>query len=246
MVSTPRPAHRRRQSRWIARAGAVFAIAGMLALALPALTTFAPDVPLPRSATVAAADVPLDKRSVPVRIQVPYAGIDLPVVSSKRTLPGNPAGYPLCDVAQWWTDFQRPGAPGTTWIYAHAQPGMFLPLLEISNRTNGSGLMGKIVELQTKDGRLLRYRIKEVRQRASSYDRSIAKRTRSGEHRLVLQTSTGPTGAYPKLQLAAVLIGAEEASEPAPKAKPRLCWQPRQSTKAGNKKPKATAAPPTS
>ncbi len=226
MVSTARPVPERRQTRWISRAGAVFALTGTLALAL---TT---------SSTV-AADVPLDKRSAPVRIQLPYAGIDLPVISSTRTLPGNAPGYPLCDVAQWLKAFQRPGAPGTTWIIGHAQPGMFLPLFTISEATDGKGLLGKVVDLQTRDGRLLHYRINEVRERSPVWDWSIAKRSRPNEQRLILQTSTGPAGTLPKLQAAATLIGAEDATERAPKAKPRVCSQPRQP----DKKPRKNATP---
>ncbi len=196
-------------------------------------------------AFAADGNVRLDKPSVPVRIRVPYAGIDLPVISSRRenTFPGNRRNYPLCDVAHYWTSYDLPGAPGTTWVYAHAQPGMFLPLFTISEATNGNGLLNKIIELQTKDGRLLRYRITEVKERA--YNRGIAGRDRSGQHRLILQTSTGPSGTKPKLQVAASLVGAQKATERAPKAQPRVCWQPR-STKAprtNGKKPKATAAP---
>ena len=54
---------------------------------------------------------------------------------SERNVPGNPRGYPLCDVAQYWTIYDLPGKPGTTWIYAHAQEGMFLPLFTISEAT---------------------------------------------------------------------------------------------------------------
>lgn len=223
MVSTPRPTRDGRQRRWIARAGANVALAGSLALALPMLAAFAPGAPLPAPATVSAADVALDQRSAPVRIQVPYAGIDLPVVSSDLNVRGNRPGYPLCDVAQWWTKYQRPGAPGTTWILAHAQPGMFLPLFDISEQTDGNGLLGKIVEVQTKDRRVLRYRITEVRERA--VNEAIARRSDPDEHRLVLQTSTGPAGTIPKLQVAARLIDAREATEPAPRAQPRACWQ---------------------
>jgi hypothetical protein len=102
---------------------------------------------------------------------------------------------------------------------------MFLPLFTISEATNGNGLLGKIVEIQTRDQRLLRYRISEVKERA--YNRKIAGRQRPSGHRLILQTSTGPPGTIPKLQVAARLIGAQKATEPAPKAKPRACWQPR-------------------
>jgi hypothetical protein len=209
----------------MAGAGAIIAAAGAISMAVPIVSAFAPQAPLPSPARVAAQDVRLDKPSVPVRIQVPAAGIDLPVVSSERTVRGNQGGYPLCDVAQYWTIYDLPGAPGTTWIYAHAQPGMFLPLFTISEATGGEGLLGKIVELQTRDGRLLRYRINEVRERA--YNRSIAQAGRPSQHRLILQTSTGPPGTIPKLQVAARLVGAQEATEAAPKAEPRACWQPR-------------------
>ena len=120
---------------------------------------------LPRAAAQEARP-PLDEPSVPVRITIPGLGIDLPVVSSERNVPGNARGYPLCDVAQYWTLYDLPGAPGTTWVYAHAQAGMFLPMLLRAEATAGAGLMGKLVTLQLRDGRLLRYRIDEVKQHA--------------------------------------------------------------------------------
>ena len=242
MATTPRPIVGRRTTRLIARASAIVAVVGAISLALPALSTIAPDAPLPSSVAEAAdSSVRLDKRAVPVRVRVPYAGIDLPVVSSRLNVPGNRAGYPLCDVAQYWTKYDLPGAPGTTWLLAHAQPGMFLPLFTISEETDGKGLLGKVVELQLKDGRLLRYRIIEVKERAT--DQDIADRPRPGQHRLVLQTSTGPAGTRPKLHVAARLIDAERTDEKAPKAQPRACWQPRPTkTPRGSKKtPKAAA-----
>jgi hypothetical protein len=227
----------------MAGAGAIIAAAAAISMTFPFVSALAPHAPLPSPATVAAQDVRLDKPSVPVRIQVPAAGIDLPVVSSERTVRGNRGDYPLCDVAQYWTIYDLPGAPGTTWIYAHAQPGMFLPLFTISEATGGEGLLGKIVELQTRDGRLLRYRITEVKERA--YNRKIAQTGQPSQHRLILQTSTGPPGTIPKLQVAARLIGAQEATEPAPKAEPRACWQPRSGSTSGNDGPrdKPTADP---
>ncbi|MEA2026240.1 MAG: hypothetical protein U9O18_06085 [Chloroflexota bacterium] len=250
MARTPRPAQGHRQARWITRTGAILGLAGALSLALPTIATLAPDAPFPSPVALAADEnVRLDKPSVPVRVRVPYAGVDLPVVSSQKTVPGNNGSYPLCDVAQYWTRYDLPGAPGTTWIYAHAQAGMFLPLFTISERTNGNGLLGKIVEVQTKDGRLLRYRITEVKERA--YNRKIAQQARPSQHRLILQTSTGPPGTVPKLQVAARLVGAQKATEPAPKAQPRACWQPRPTktsgangkTRENGKKPKATPVP---
>lgn len=244
MASTPRPAQERRRSRWIARTGAILAVAGALSLALPTIATLAPKTGLPAH-VAAAANVRLDKPSVPVRVRVPSAGIDLPVVSSKRTVPGNNGAYPLCDVAQYWTKYDLPGKPGTTWIYGHAQPGMFLPLFTISEATDGTGLIGDKVYLQLKDGRLLTYRITEVKERASG--RNIARPDKASEHRLILQTSTGPPGTIPKLQVAATLVDAGRATEKAPKAKPRACWQakptPTPKPRKNGKKDPATPEP---
>jgi hypothetical protein len=212
---------------------------------LPVVATLAPTAPLPSPVALGAeTDVRLDQPSRPVRVRVPYAGIDLPVVSSERNVRGNRQGYPLCDVAQYWTRYELPGAPGTTWIYAHAQEGMFLPLFTISEATDGRGLLGKVVTLQTRDKRLLRYRINEVKERARTV--SIARRDDKQDQRLILQTSTGPPGTIPKLQVAAELIDAREATEPAPKAQPRACWQPRPKAtpkRNGTASPTATPAP---
>ena len=181
----------------------------------------------------------LDEPSVPVRITIPGLGIDLPVISSERNVPGNVRGYPLCDVAQYWTRYDLPGAPGTTWVYAHAQAGMFLPMLLRAEATSGDALMGEPVTLQLRDGRLLRYRINEVKQHA--YNQAIATRERPNEQRLVLQTSEGPPGTATRLQVAASLVGAEWTDEPAPRPEPRACWQPRPTD--GRKRPRASATP---
>lgn len=197
-----------------------------LVLTLPIVAGLHPDASLPSSVvTAASGGARTDKPAVPVRIEIPAVSIDLPVVSSERSLPGNrPKDYPLCDVAQYWTRYDLPGAPGTTWIYAHAQPGMFLPLFTTSEATDGNGLLGMSVEVQTGDGRLLTYRIDEVRERATN--RRIGRGGPASEHRLILQTSTGPPGTIPKLQAAAGLVSARRTDEPAPKAKPRVCSQP--------------------
>lgn len=209
--------------------------AALLAVALWSLAVLlligAPSLPaLTQNGVVDAADLedppspPLDQGSRPVRITIPTLGIDLPVVSSERDVPGNPRGYPLCDVAQYWTEFDLPGAPGTTWIYAHAQPGMFLPLFEVAERTAGSGLLGKTVSLQLRDGRLLHYRISNVKEHAIDREISIAPSRK--QHRLVLQTSEGPPGTIPKLQVSGRLVDAGWAEEEAPRPRPRACSQP--------------------
>ena len=116
-----------------------------------------------------------------------------------------------------------PGEPGTTWILAHAQAGMFLPLLLTSNATNGRGLIGRRVEVQLRDGRLLTYRTFRVVTRAPSPDVSIARQgRRNSEQRLVLQTSTGQ-GDAPKLQVAARLVEATRTDAKPPRARPRAC-----------------------
>ena len=167
--------------------------------------------------------VPLDKPSRPVRIRVPALGIDLPVISDERRVKGSTPGYPACDVALYWSYFDLPGEPGTTWILAHAQRGMFLPLLAAATSRGSKSLIGRRVELQLRDGRLLTYRTYKVKPRASTTDLSIAsKGRRRGEHRLVLQTSTG-VGAAPKLQVAARLVDASTTDEPRPKPRPRAC-----------------------
>lgn len=177
----------------------------------------------------------LDQPGVPVRVQVPSLDIDLAVVSSKVTLRGNPPGYPLCDVAHYWTRFDLPGAPGTAWIYAHAQEGMFLPLLEEAIATDGRGLVGREIKVQLHDSRVLTYRVNAVRQHAT--DTSIARQGNPGAHRLVLQTSEG-VGDDPKLMVAARLIQARFTTVPPPKPRPRLCTDP-----PGHATPKPTARP---
>jgi hypothetical protein len=203
----------------------------------------AQDAPSASPVASSAAPVRLDRTSRPVRVRVPFAGIDLPVVSSDRNVSGNIRGYPLCDVAQYWTRYDLPGAPGTTWIYGHAQPDMFLPLFTISETTNGKGLVGKLIKLQLRDGRLLTYRITEVRERATG--QGIARRGNPRQHWLILQTSTGPSGTIPKLQVAARLIDAERTTEKRPEAQPRACWQPKPTPtpRKNNGKPQATPEP---
>ena len=242
MVAAPdvQPASVRRRA--FVRAGRLVAAIGVLAMALPLMTSAADESPVP-SPTPTAKPVPLGKTSRPVRIWVPSAGIDLPVISSDRNLPGNPRGYPLCDVAQYWTRFGLPGKPGTTWIIGHAQPGMFLPLYTITAEQGPDALVGKLVKLQLRDRRLLTYRITEVRPRASYTDVSIARRPNQKQQRLILQTSTG-IGTDPKLQVAATLIRAEWTDEPRPDPQPRVCWQPTPKPTPKGQKPDPTATPP--
>ena len=252
MASTPRPVPAVQRSRRSARVGATLAFAAALALAFPAAVALAQAerATEPTSAP-AAKPVPLDEGSRPVRVRVPYFDIDLPVVWAGRKVAGNPPGYPLCDVAQYLIapeqDLVLPGQPGTSWVYGHAQPGMLLPLTESYFANGRSELLGKLIKLQLRDGRLLTYRISQVRV-ALDYD--IADRPNDRQQRLVLQTSTGSTGASPRLMVAGRLIDAQWTDEPRPVPKPRACWQapptptPKNDKGGGRKKtPQPTAAP---
>ena len=159
---------------------------------------------------------------VATRIRIPSLGIDLPMVSASLDFPGNVDFYPLCDVAMYLPGFVQPGQEGTTYIYAHAQRGMFAPLLKASEVSDGEGMLGALVEVYTSDNKLHVYEVSRVKRHAT--DLSLAE-VPPGEHQLVLQTSEGPTGTVPKLQVAARPLSVVDASESEanPEAKPRVC-----------------------
>jgi hypothetical protein len=159
--------------------------------------------------------------SVASRVVVPALRIDLPIVAQSFG-PGKGA-YPLCDVAQYLEIFGQPSELGTTYLYAHAREGMFLPLLKASERNNGRALIGDLVQVYTADGGLYLYEIFRVKRH--SRDFSLADDVPLGEQRLILQTSEGPKGTVPKLQVAArlVSVGSAPIDEANPKPKPKDC-----------------------
>ena len=154
--------------------------------------------------------------ALPTRVVIPSLGIDLPVVSGDSS-------YPLCDVAQYLYGFANPGQPGTTYLYGHARDGMFLPLLTESEKNDGAGMLGAIVKIYSADLKLHLYQINIVKRHAT--DLSLAFELAPGQHRLILQTSEGPHGTVPKLQVAAEPIGVFEATadEALPTPHPRDC-----------------------
>lgn len=160
--------------------------------------------------------------AVATHIRIPALDIDLPVVAGDLAVAGNPDNYPLCDVALYLPTFAQPGTPGTTYIYAHAQRGMFLPLLEASQLDDGAGLVGVLVEVYTSADELHLYEVVTVKRHAT--DLSLATDAGTTEQ-LVLQTSEGPTGTLPKLQVAArpVSVIRAAASEARPSPQPRVC-----------------------
>jgi len=176
------------------------------------------------SVTEPTATPGVESDDLAARVVIAALDIDLPVVSGDLKVEGNPPDYPLCDVAQYLTTYRYPGRPGTTtWIYAHAREGMFLPLLEASERNDGASLVGVEVEVYSTESLLYTYRISEVHRHA--LDRSIGARVPPDQRRLVLQTSEGPSGTVPKLQISADFVSVTRSphAHAAPSAVPREC-----------------------
>jgi hypothetical protein len=133
-------------------------------------------------------------------VRVAALDIDLPVIISHAV----PCGVAL--------EFMDPhlGVPGegrATYLYAHAQEGMFLPLLRQSQISNGSKMKGMVVEVFTNDDQRFLYVISKVLrhvQAASAFDAPFADKT----DQVWLQTSEGK-GSQPKLQVVADLLSQE-------------------------------------
>ncbi len=159
------------------------------------------------------------------RIVIGSRDIDLPIISRDRKVKGQgPDKYPPCDVALYHTAFQQPGEPGTAYIYAHARDGMFLPLLEASMRRDGASLIGALVQVYTSDDREYVYQITTVKRHALDF--SLALDAEPGTRQLILQTSEGPRGTVPKLQVLAEPVDVLDVShtEAVPRARPRACY----------------------
>ena len=154
---------------------------------------------------------------VATRIVVRRLDIDLPIMlqTDKYGL------YPLCDVALYIPLLGQPGQSRATYIYAHAREGMFLPLLTASQRNDGARMLGMTVEVYTSDSWLFLYTITEVRRHTRSLDDAINTTT----ERLFMQTSEGPNGTVPKLQVVADYLSSEPTDPVAahPAAHPRVC-----------------------
>ena len=177
----------------------------------------------PASASPSPTDAPVSS-AVATRIVIPSLEIDLPIVSRDLSVPNQgPGQYPPCDVAVYHTAFVQPGEPGTTYIYGHAREGMFLPLLTGAEHQNGADMIGSLVEVYTDDDLRYVYVISQVKRHAVDF--SIADAP-PGVSQLVLQTSEGPRGTVPKLQVLAELQDVLPADHGAahPKARPRACY----------------------
>jgi len=189
--------------------------AGLLTYGTPAqatapgpspVTSFAPSasptlLPFPTPGASAAASASPAAARVTTRVVVPALRIDLPVVRP----PNDPHHFPYCDVAEYVSTLSQPGSPGTTYLYAHARDGMFLPLLLRSRVDNGTAMLGMLVQVYTSDDRLFLYEITSVlRHQAELYNEP--------EEQLVLQTSEGPGKGLPGYTGLVLIVVAEPLS----------------------------------
>jgi hypothetical protein len=178
--------------------------------------TLAPTITLPEGTEIGpGASFPTGR--VATRVVVKRLGIDLPVMLQTSDY----GEYPLCDVAMYLPMLGQPGQGRATYLYAHAQPGMFLPLLDESRRNGGQRMIGMAVEVYTSDDWRFVYTISEVRQHSTSLDDAFHTTT----ERLFLQTSEGPHGTIPKLQVVADFLSADKTDPKSahPPAHPRIC-----------------------
>jgi hypothetical protein len=151
------------------------------------------------------------------RVRVRALQIDLPVIRP----PGGPSEYPLCDVAMYIQELGQPGSGRATYLYAHARPGMFLPILDASQVEDGKRMLGMIVEAYTSDDLTFTYELTEVRRHQLTLEDAVDART----EQLWLQTSEGPRGTPGKTQVVGRLLAVERTStaESRPTARPVPC-----------------------
>jgi hypothetical protein len=170
-------------------------------------------LPGPSTGPSVAPTFPADR--VATRIVIARLDVDLPVILQPN------GDFPWCDVALYLPELGQPGSGRATYIYSHARTGMFLPLLTASQKNDGRRMLGMTVEVYTSDNWRYLYFITEVRRHTLSLDDAFAVTT----EQLWMQTSEGPIGTIPKLQVVADFLTAEPA-DPAdahPKARPKVC-----------------------
>jgi hypothetical protein len=176
--------------------------------------------PIPTGAPFASATPSGSATAVRVasRVVVPALRIDLAVVRP----PDDPNHFPYCGVAEYLPQLKQPGSPGTTYLFAHAREGMFLPLL----RTADAKMVGMLVQVYTNDNQLFLYEITRVMRNQDSLDFAF----RATAEQLVLQTSEGPRAGVPgHTGLVMMVVARPLSAGPAdpkaanPVAKPLVC-----------------------
>jgi hypothetical protein len=167
------------------------------AITLPPLGSAPPSSGDPTLQTPEPLEVKPDPDRVATRVRVKALDINLPVIRGNDD-------YPLCNVAMYIRQLSQPGNGGATYLYAHARPGMFEPLL----RTRASDQLGLIAEVWTNDDLKFLYEIIEVRRHQTSLDGP--RKVKRDE--LWMQTSEGPRGTVGKTQVRAKLLSVERAA----------------------------------
>ena len=160
--------------------------------------------------------VPADR--VATRVVVPRLGIDLPVMLQEGDQYGT---YPLCDVALYLPYLSQPGEGRATYIYAHAREGMFLPLLVASQSNDGARLIGDIVQVYTSDNYEFIYQVSEVLRHTTDLNDAFS----ATSEVIFLQTSEGPAGTVPKLQVVGTYVSSTrvDPKDAHPNSHPRIC-----------------------
>ena len=157
--------------------------------------------PLESSASPSAGPlVPVDR--VVTRVRVAGLKIDLPVIRD----PAVP-----CNVALEYLDphLGQPGQGRATYLYSHAQAGMFLSILNQSKINNGAKMKGMVVEIWTNDDQRFLYVLTEVL-RHVKFDKAFDGPFAATSDEIWLQTSEGK-GTDPKLQVVGELLSQEVA-----------------------------------
>ncbi len=209
--------------------GVAFVMAGLITLSgpveagpgaspSPTRASFGPSIQPPSARPTVGPSPTIPPDRVATRVRVAALGIDLPVIAQP-----DPSVVP-CGVAMYLGHMSQPGAGQATYLYAHAQRGMFLSILEASRVNDGFAMIGMIAEVYTSDDILFLYEIDRVI-RHVPYDTGLNEPLAATTDQLWLQTSEGIGTTFPKLQI----VGKPLSSGPAdpakahPSAEPRRC-----------------------
>ena len=178
------------------------------------LPTLAGPIVLPNASAEPTVEPTFPADRVATRIVIRRLDIDLPIVLQSDYNPD----YPVCDVAMYFPAMYQPGQGRATYIYAHARTGMFLPLLLQSQRNNGQRMLGMTVEVYTSDSWRYVYTITEVRRHTTTLTDAL----NATVEQLWMQTSEGPEGTIPKLQVVADFLSAAPTDFKSAHPKPKV------------------------
>jgi LPXTG-site transpeptidase (sortase) family protein len=162
---------------------------------VPAPVT-APPVAAAATAVATATPPPVTPSALPTRTPVPLAqlritlprlGIDLPMALGDVQRDVRLGETPE-NVALLFPTTNLPGTGGNSYIYAHARNEMFLQLWNVK--------LGDRVRIAAADGTHFDYAVTSIVPRVDPADTSWL--DPAGPERVTLQTSTGPTSAYPR------------------------------------------------